>query len=145
MRQLLPPVPKHSVLPSWFNIRPSIMIDSSLYSDKQMSISPQKHTQLSAFALTTTKVHKILLLQSQNFHIHEREHEKRKHLHKTASTELQRFFFFFSYNAIVEQASSNESSTNFLWSERFPESKKQRRKGAISPGLFLTESLPSLL
>lgn len=151
MRQLLPSVPQHSVLPSWLNWRPtseqihvwSVTIDSLLYSALQISISPEKHKQHSLFALTPTKVHQFLLLQSQNFHIHEREKEKRKHLHKTASTELQGSFLlgvFFTMPLWSKQASSNESTTNF-----FPESKKQRRKGAISPGLFMTESLPSWL
>lgn len=100
MRQLLPSVPQHSVLPSWLNWRPtseqtrvwSVTIDSLLYSALQISISLEKHKQQSLFALTPTKVHQFLLLQSQNFHIHERGKEKRKHLHKTASTELQGSF-----------------------------------------------------
>lgn len=150
MRQLLPSVPQHSVLPSWLNWRPtseqihvwSVTIDSLLYSALQISISPEKHKQHSLFALTPTKVHQFLLLQSQNFHIYERGKEKRKHLHKTASTELQGSFLlgvFFTMPLWNKQAPMRALQISI------PESKKRRRKGAISPGLFMTESLPSWL
>lgn len=116
----------------------------------QVTKSPKKREQLSIHQFICShnhrNMHKFLLLQSKNFHIHKRGKEKRKHLHKTASTVAKIFSLrCLFYNVIVEQVSSYECITNFSVSERFPESKKQRRKGAISPGLFLTASLPSWL
>lgn len=141
MRQLLPSVPQRSVLPSWLNIRPTseqicVRILNTPYCKSQYRLNGINNT-LHLLKNTHRKTHAKFCHCRVKISISMRE--ERKHLHKTASTQLKRSFllrclFFFTISLWSKQAPV--SFTNFSLNERFPETKKRRRKGAISPGLF---------